>query len=316
MKKSKLLLTSLAMAIGLPGTSAMAEISYMRDVNTGCGEIAVDCSTCHNLDNFRDNTDNKALYKSDGGQPFCSDPGSWDPVRLTTDQMLEDARATTNAYFETLFREFMSHMAAATAAVNADPNDDRVNPFVEVFPDCPELAPVIASDFSKENGYLVRRVSNRMRNARNTPDLWQTKQLSIFESMAAQNKARTLFSITKPDGSTLNTMEYEATAYSQEEGVEYFNYMRSITLPPMPVAFGGPATLPNGAPNPNLPCLKCHGSTETGDVTADLLDAIESLYPYDLALGYKAGNIRGAWTVKIPVVKGIDARGGKGGGKN
>lgn len=311
MKKITLLF-GLAVSVILP-TSAVAEISYMRDVNTGCGEIAVDCSSCHNLNNFNDYTDNKALYKSDGGQPFCSDPGSWDPVRLSNDQMLEDARLTTNAYFETLFSEFMAHMAAATAAVNADPNDEKVNPFVEVFPDCPELAPAIASNYSKDNGYLVRRVSNRMRNSRNTPDSWQARQLSNFETMAAQNKQRTLFTITKPDGSTLNTMEFEATATTQEEGIEYFNYMRSITLPPMPVAFGGPATLPNGAPNPNLPCLKCHGSTESGDVTADLLDAIEGLYPYDLALGYKAGNIRGAWTVKIPVVKGIEARGNKGG---
>ena len=288
MKKLVLPVVSFAISVLLP-TSAMAEISYMRDVNTGCGEIAVDCSTCHNLDNFRDYTDNKALYKSDGGQPFCTDPGSWDPVRLTADQMLEDARLVTNAYFETLFGEFMSHMAAATAAVNADPNDDKTNPFVEVFPDCPELAPAIASNYSKDNGYLVRRVSNRMRNSRNTPDAWQSKQLSSFETMAAQNKERTPFVITKPDGSTMTTMEYEATGSAIEEGIEYFNYMRSITIPPLTV----------------LPCLKCHGSTEPGgEVTADLLQAIEGLYPYDLALGYKAGNIRGAWTVKIPVVKG------------
>jgi len=306
MKKTALLLSSIISVI-LP-TSTMAEISYMRDVNTGCGEITVDCSTCHNLDNFFEATDNKALYKSEGGQPFCSDPGSWDPVRLTDDQMLADARATTNAYFENLFKEFMRHMAMATAAVKADPNDDKVNPFVEVFPYCPELAPAIASNFSRDNGYLVRRVSNRMRNSRNTPDAWQARQLENFEDMARQGKERTLFTITKPDGTSLNTMEFEATATTQEEGIEYFNYMRSITLPPMPVMFGGPATLPNGAPNPNLPCLKCHGSTVTGDVTPDLLQAIEGLYPYDLALGYKAGNIRGAWTVKIPVVKGLDSK--------
>ena len=291
MKKMKLLLTSLVMTVVLPGTSALAEISYMRDVNTGCGEIAVDCSTCHDLNDFDEHTENQGIYKSDGGQTFCSDPGTWSPVRLTEDQLLANARSTTNAYFETLFSEFMAHMAAATAAVNADPDDDKVNPFVEVFPHCPELAAKIASDFSKDTGSLVRRVSNRTRNSRNIPSDWQAQQLEKFEEKAKEGKRRTQFVISKPDGSPMKTMEYEATAFTNEEDIEYFNYMRSITVPPLT----------------KLPCLKCHGSIEEGgEVTADLLKVIENFYPYDMALGYKAGNIRGAWTVKIPVVEGKD----------
>jgi len=299
MKKLKLLLISMVMSVVLPGTSVLAEISYMRDVNTGCGEIAVDCSTCHDLNDFDEYTDNQGIYKSDGGQPFCSDPGTWEPIRLSKDELLADARLTTDAYFATLFREFMTHMADATAAVNADSDDDKVNPFVEVFPRCPELAAEIASDFSRDTGSLVRRVSNRTRNARNTPDDWQAKQLEEFEKMAEQGKTRTPFAIKKPcpdpctDQQYLNTNEFEATAFTNEEDIEYFNYMRSITLPPLTM----------------LPCLKCHGSIEIeegGEVTPDVLEAIEGLYPYDMALGYKAGNIRGAWTVKIPVVEGED----------
>ena len=91
--------------------------------------------------------------------------------------------------------------------------------------------------------------------------------------------------------------------------------MRSITVAPMPSDFGGPNPLPNGKPNPEMPCLKCHGSTEKStvmppnpdlgpDVTEDVLEAIAEFYPYDMALGYRAGAIRGAWTVKIPVVEG------------
>jgi len=291
MKKITLLIISLVMTVLLPGTSVMAEIGYMRDVNTGCGEIAVDCSTCHDLNDFDEYTDNQGIYKSDGGLAFCSDPGTWSPVRLSKDQLLADARLTTTAYFETLFSEFMAHMKAATAAVNADPDDDKKNPFVEVFPDCPELAPEIASNFSKDTGYLVRRVSNRTRNSRNLPDDWQAKQLEKFEEKAREEKSRTTFKITKPDGSKMTTKEYEATAFTNEEDIEYFNYMRSITLPGLD----------------KLPCLKCHGSIEEGgEVTPDLLEAIESYYPYDMALGYKAGDIRGAWTIKIPVVEGKD----------
>jgi hypothetical protein len=302
MKKLKLLLISMVMSVVLPGTSVLAEISYMRDVNTGCGEIAVDCSTCHDLNNFNEYTDNQGIYKSDGGQPFCVD-GTWTPVRLSNDDLLEDAQLTTNLYFEELFSQFMSHMADAIAEVNADPDDDKVNPFVEVFPHCPELAAEIASDFSRLTGSLVRRVSNRTRNARNTPDDWQAKQLEEFEKMAAQGKDRTPFAIKKPCPvdedpcpddlqEYLNTMEFEATAFTNEEDIEYFNYMRSITVPPLTM----------------LPCLKCHGSIEEpdGEVTPDVLEAIEGLYPYDMALGYKAGNIRGAWTIKIPVLEGKD----------
>ena len=303
MKKLKLALISLGMTAVLPGTSVMAEISFMRDVNTGCGETVVDCSSCHNLNDFGDYTENQGNYKSTGGETFCSD---WNPVRLSNDELLEDARSITNAYFERLFSEFMSHMKAATMEVMADPDDDKVNPFVEVFPACPKLAAEIASDFSRDNGSLVRRVSNRTRNARNIPDNWQASQLDNFEKKAKEGKKRTKFVISKPDGSPLGTMEYEATKFTDEEDIKYFNYMRSITLPPMPVAFGGPETLPNGKPNPNLPCLKCHGSIENGDVTADLLEEIGKHYPYDMALGYKGGNIRGAWTVKIPVVEGKD----------
>ena len=302
----------MVMSVVLPGTSVLAEISYMRDVNTGCGEITVDCSTCHNLNDFNEYTDNQGNYKSDGGYNFC--PENWNPIRLSNDDLLDKAQTTTNLYFEELFGQFMSHMAVAIAEVNADPEDDKVNPFVEVFPRCPELAAEIASDFSRDTGSLVRRVSNRTRNARNTPDDWQAKQLEEFEKMAKQGKPRTEFTINRPNNTgELTTWEYEATAFTNEEDIEYFNYMRSITLPPMPVVFGGPQTLPNGQPNPNLPCLKCHGSTvistvnaDMPDVTQDVLDAIEVLYPYDMALGYKGGNIRGAWTIKIPVVEGKD----------
>ena len=79
----------------------------------------------------------------------------------------------------------------------------------------------------------------------------------------------------------------------------YFRYIRSLTIPPMPSTMGGPATLPNGAPNPDLPCLKCHG---TGDQVSDATRAaIQEFYPYDTAMGYTGGQIRGAWTVKIPL---------------
>ena len=70
--------------------------------------------------------------------------------------------------------------------------------------------------------------------------------------------------------------------------------MRSITMPPMP----GDPDVPADK-NPNLPCLKCHGTIDQlGDGVAE---AVAAEYPHDLSMGYKKGDIRGAWTIKIPL---------------
>ena len=289
MKKIALLLVSFAVAAVLPFTSAMAKPEFMLDVNSACGEIAVECSSCHNINDFDDETPAMDDYEHFGACNFCSaDAPSCSPVRYNNEELLAEARDTTNQYFETLFRRFMEHMAAAGGDFEA------------VFPDCPDIAPIIGSEISKDKGYLARRVTSRTRNARNTPDTWEANQLERFESMAKGNRPRTQFDITKPDGSILPTKEYEA--YGIVEGgddMKYFHYMRSITMP-------GPPSEP-----PFLPCLKCHGTFDdlaTGLVKPgfDEKGVLEELYPYDMALGYKKGDIRGAWTIKIPVIEGED----------
>jgi hypothetical protein len=44
-------------------------------------------------------------------------------------------------------------------------------------------------------------------------------------------------------------------------------------------------------------CLTCHGS----EVSADVLQAIRAKYPNDLAIGYQAGQIRGAISLRKPL---------------
>ena len=279
MKKTALLLFSLAITAVLPVTSVIAEPGFMRDVNTACGGITVECSSCHNINDFDEYRDAQGIYESNGPCAFCSDDATCSPARPTNEELLEDARSTTNQYFETLFSKFMQHMQQAKGN------------FVTVFPDCPEIAPIEASNISRDTGYLVRRVTNRTRNSRNTPDSWEAKQLDNFESMAKEAKPRTPFAIKKPcpepctDQQYLNTNEFEATAFVSEEDVEYFRYMRSITMPGLD----------------KLPCLKCHGTFD--QLPVGLREAIYDKYPYDMALGYKAGDIRGAWTIKIPLVE-------------
>ena len=63
--------------------------------------------------------------------------------------------------------------------------------------------------------------------------------------------------------------------------------MRSITMPGMPDE------------PPFLPCLKCHGAPD--QLGPGVEEAVMAEYPYDQAMGYAKGDIRGAWTVKIPL---------------
>jgi len=315
MKQLARLLVSLAITLALPGTSVMAEIGFMRDVNTACNtgllpiddvlldndaQITLECSTCHYLNDFDEETYEQELYESHGACILCPENPECAPVRLTRDELLADAKAVTKQYFEELFKQFMTKMMETGMM---DPDGTITNPmiFAEVFPDCSQIAPVIGGDFSRKTGYLVRRVTDRTRNSRNTPDGWEAKQLEEFKKMAEQGKPRTEMIIKKPDGSELKTMEFEAYGFVNEEDVEYFRYMRSITMP-------GPPNEP-----PHLPCLKCHGTFDQlgdglvevgGDYAAQGI--LEAEYPYDLALGYKKGDIRGAWTIKIPIVEGED----------
>ena len=271
--------------------SLMAESGFMRDVNTACGEIAVECSSCHNINDFDEYRDAQGIYESSGACAFCSADAICSPVRLIKEELLADARDTTNQYFETLFKKFMQHLQAAGGD------------FVEVFPDCPEIAPIKGSNISKDKGYLARRVTNRTRNARNTPDSWEAKQLEGFEKMAEKGKPRTQFDIIKPDGSILPTKGFEATSFVNEKDVEYFRYMRSITMP-------GP---PNEAPF--LPCLKCHGTfdqladglVEKGSPTRGYLrNYILTIWPWDTrkAISAVPGRSRfPSWKVKTRLFK-------------
>jgi hypothetical protein len=317
MKQIAQLLVSLAITLALPGTSVMAEIGFMRDVNTACNtgllpiddvlsplpndaQITVECSVCHDINDFDQETRAQELYESHGAcLVFCPEASLCAPVRPTGSELLADAQGVTNQYFEKLFKEFMKHMKDTGMM---DPDGTINNPmiFAEVFPDCSQIAPVIGGDFSRKTGYLMRRVTNRTRNARNTPDTWEASQLKRFEKMAEEGKPRTQFDITKPDGTILPTKEFETWAITDgPDDTKYFRYMRSITMP-------GPPNEP-----PHLPCLKCHGTFEQlgpglvevdGDYAAQGI--LEAEYPYDLALGYKKGDIRGAWTIKIPIVEG------------
>ena len=322
MKKIFLYLIGGFFALASTG-SALAYNKFITEVNDACGyDVITDCTGCHDASgDYKIGTYEKDLYLADGACGFCTENTACNVAPPTVEELYAYARNTvTLDYFEDIFGQFMTHMQASMQAVNADPNDDLTDPFAHVFPECPKLAATIASDHSRLTGNLVRRVTTKTRNQRNIPDAWELEQLLNFEQRAADGEPRNLLLVKKPGGPDtgyLPSKEFEAFEVVTEEigkgknKVEqhYFRYMRSLTMAPMPVAFGGPAFLDEAEtiPNPNLPCLKCHG-TDT-QVSQGVKDAIfgnedlgiEALYPYDTALGYSPGEIRGAWSVKIPL---------------
>ena len=128
---------------------------------------------------------------------------------------------------------------------------------------CNTRAPAIAQEHSQSSGWNVARTSLKLRNPNNAPDDWELKVLKQFEEQRA-----------KGDGP-------DALVYAEiveEGGEEYFRFMKGIVMPPLE----------------KMPCLKCHGENIDPNTAA----ALDGLYPQDKARGYKAGQVRGAFTLK------------------
>ena len=125
---------------------------------------------------------------------------------------------------------------------------------------CNEIAPAVAAKLSKKHGVELGRTSLKLRNPNNAPDAWEKNVLMKFE----QRKAA---------GEKLKTMAFKEIV--MEDGKQYFRMMKAI-------------------PTAKKPCLMCHGSK----VKAEIENQLIKLYPEDKARGYKAGDIRGAFSLK------------------
>ena len=127
---------------------------------------------------------------------------------------------------------------------------------------CRTAAPEIAGKLSRQMGARVARVSLKTRNPLlGTPDAWEQQVLADFDRRAAAGE--------KPEA-------LEVSEVLAEPAGRYFRYMKAIPVQPL--------------------CLTCHGAPEA--VAVEVRDRIAREYPHDRALGYSAGQIRGAVTVK------------------
>lgn len=129
---------------------------------------------------------------------------------------------------------------------------------------CRNVAPAIASEVSRKNGWNVGRKSLKTRNAAlGMPDAWEQKVLADFEKrMEKENPANMEFAevVTEPQG-------------------KFYRYMKAIPVQDA--------------------CLKCHGTDET--IPQNVKDALKAEYPHDKATGYTLGQIRGGFSIKRPL---------------
>lgn len=127
---------------------------------------------------------------------------------------------------------------------------------------CNLTAPAIANTYSIRNGWEVGRTSLKLRNPANAPDDWERSALERFEER-------------KLAGDDPAQMEYYEV--TRENGDKMFRYMKAIPT--------------------SRPCLACHGEA----LDAIVKTRIETLYPDDQALGFREGDIRGAFTITQPL---------------
>jgi len=127
---------------------------------------------------------------------------------------------------------------------------------------CNLSAPGIANTYSVRNGWDVGRTSLKRRNPDNAPDAWERSVLESFEERKRAGE----------DPAKLE--HYEVV---RQDGVRELRYMKAI-------------------PTAQL-CLACHGE----HVDSITRTRLEKLYPDDQALGYKVGDIRGAFSISQPL---------------
>jgi hypothetical protein len=127
---------------------------------------------------------------------------------------------------------------------------------------CKTKAPKIAAEISEKKGWRVARTSLKLRNPLDQPDPWELKVMQEFEKR-------------KASGEEIKTLEYAEIVTT--DGKKQFRYMKAIPTEKV--------------------CLQCHGS----EIEPEEAAALNKFYPHDQAIGFKEGDIRGAFTVTQPM---------------
>lgn len=125
---------------------------------------------------------------------------------------------------------------------------------------CSELAQNVTEEYGRERGVEIRRVSLRARNPKDQPDEWEAAKLREWER---------LYKPGSPPEEVFEVVE--------EGGRRYARYMRPIVVQAM--------------------CQGCHGMRNS--MAEQVRQVLDERYPRDRATGYKAGDLRGAFSVTV-----------------
>ncbi|WP_417597473.1 Tll0287-like domain-containing protein [Oceanospirillum sp.] len=125
---------------------------------------------------------------------------------------------------------------------------------------CNTKALPITDDVSGMKGWQISRTSLKLRNPQNAPDAWERQVLEQFATQAEQ-------------GADLKKLAY-AEVITGDNGDKKMRLMKAI-----PVA---------------EQCLACHGS----NLKPEVGERLQVLYPHDNATGFKAGDLRGAFSLE------------------
>lgn len=128
---------------------------------------------------------------------------------------------------------------------------------------CNSIAPALAQQVSEQHKLNIHRVSLKTRNALNQPDLFEKQILTQWQADPQQ---------VPTDG---------IAKVEQQDNQQIFRYMKPIRI--------------------EAACLQCHGATET--IKPEVKELLKQYYPDDMATGYQEGDLRGAFSVSIPIEK-------------
>lgn len=160
----------------------------------------------------------------------------------------EESRAAVMPFAKAL-------MAANMKAIKADGHESAIKV-------CKDIAPAMAGDISRQNGWKLTRVSLKVRNPLlGTPDEWEQKTLMQYEERIAKGE--------KPEA-------MESAEIVNEPSGQYFRYMKPIVM--------------------QQGCVACHGTADK--ISEGVRARLGADYPHDKAIGYLPGQLRGGVSIK------------------
>ncbi|MCC7003287.1 MAG: DUF3365 domain-containing protein [Gemmatimonadaceae bacterium] len=126
---------------------------------------------------------------------------------------------------------------------------------------CADSAQALTARFAHD-GVMIRRVGTRVRNPLNAPDSLEQRILAYYDAERAAGRPM---------------LEVREVARTADDGGWELRLLRPVTVLER--------------------CTTCHGSTD--QIPASTAALIAARYPDDKAVGYAAGDLRGAITVRI-----------------